>query len=135
MKQLLRLVGLLGLLVLGACGGGAGSGFSGTVTAPVGMSVENTTVVACFYVAAIDDCDESKSKNTVIRATGRSGDFSIDGLAPGDYLIFATKTGLFGFYADARGEAILVKPPRSGINIQLEAATSLGQARFWRVGQ
>ncbi|RYM37317.1 MULTISPECIES: carboxypeptidase-like regulatory domain-containing protein [unclassified Meiothermus] len=109
------------LLTLGACGGGGGGGFSGTVTAPAGATVQGTVVLACFYLAATDSCDQDKSKTTSINTSGRSGNFSIEGLAAGDYVIVAQNEaqGLIGIYLDSQGNPAIVKPPRSGINIQL----------------
>lgn len=109
------------LLTLSACGGGGGSGFAGTVTAPAGATVKGTVVTACFYLAATDSCDPDKSKITSISTSGNSGSFSIEGLAVGDYAIIAVNEaqGLLGLYLDNQGNAAIVKPPRSGINIQL----------------
>jgi hypothetical protein len=133
-KKYKAVLALLVTILLGACGGGGdgsgggsgggggGSGsFSGTVTAPQNATVRGTEVVACFYIPSTDDCDERKSKSTTINATGRSGNFSIRGLEPGDYYILAVNEaqGLIGAFVDNRGIPVLVRPPRSDINIEL----------------
>ncbi len=124
MQKRSAILALVAAMVLGACGGGGGSGFSGTVTAPSGATVQGTEVVACFYIASTDDCDDAKSKTTTINTAGRTGNFSIEGLAAGDYLILAANQaqGLIGVYVDSQGKPALVKPPRSGISIQMVAA-------------
>ncbi|MCX7784196.1 MAG: hypothetical protein N2318_11215, partial [Meiothermus sp.] len=83
-----------------------------------------TVVLACFYLEASDDCDSQKSKEVTLNTAGRTASFSIEGLAAGDYLILALNEAqnLVGFYLDNQGQPALVKPPRSGINIQLSAA-------------
>lgn len=126
MHKRMTLVALAAGLFLSACGGGGGSGFSGTVTAPSGSSVQGTEVLACYYLAAVDDCDPAKSKSLTINTAGRSGSFNIEGLTAGDYVIVAENQaqGLVGIYLDSQGQPALVKPPRSGINIQLSQAAS-----------
>jgi hypothetical protein len=125
MQTKMAFLSLVAAFVLGACGGGGGGGgFSGSVTAPSGATVQGTEVVACFYIASTDNCDEAKSKTTTINTAGRTGSFSIEGLVAGDYMILAVNQtqGLIGIYVDSQGQPALVKPPRSGINIQMEAA-------------
>ncbi len=126
MHKRMTLVALAAGLFLSACGGGGGSGFSGTVTAPSGKSVQGTEVLACYYLAAVDDCDPAKSKSVTITTAGRSGSFNIEGLTAGDYVIIAVNQaqGLVGIYLDNQGQPAIVKPPRSGITIELFQATA-----------
>ncbi|WP_276954154.1 hypothetical protein [Allomeiothermus silvanus] len=120
-KGVWRLVGLGLSALLAACGGAAGGGgFSGTVTAPQGFTIQGTEVLACFYLQSSDSCDESKSKTTTLSGSGRSASFAIDGLASGDYVIIAGKQGLLGVFVDNQGNPAIVRPPRSGINIELK---------------
>jgi hypothetical protein len=124
------LVGLGLSALLAACGGAAGGGgFSGTVTAPQGFSVQGTEVLACFYIQSSDSCDESKSKTTTLSGSGRSANFAIDGLAPGDYVILAANSGqgLLGVFIDNQGNPAIVRPPRSGINIQMQQVSGTGR--------
>ncbi|MCL6529604.1 MAG: hypothetical protein K6T70_05735 [Meiothermus ruber] len=133
MSKKWALLVLVAGLVLSACGGGGGSGFSGTVTAPSGASVQGTEVLACYYDAAADDCDPAKSKSVTINTAGRSSSFSIEGLSAGDHLIIAVNQSqnLVGFYLDNQGQPALVKPPRGGLTIQLTQA-ALGSSSFPR---
>ncbi|HEU4743177.1 MAG TPA: hypothetical protein VFS50_16390 [Meiothermus sp.] len=114
------LVGLGLSALLAACAGaGGGGGFSGTVTAPQGFTVQGTEVLACFYIQSSDSCDNSKSKTATLNGSGRSAGFSMDGLASGDYVIIAAKQGLLGGFVDNQGNLAIVRPPRSGINIDM----------------
>lgn len=105
--------------IAGGLRGAGGGGFSGTVTVPSGFTVQGVEVVACFYQSSSDSCDGSKSKSVTLNASGRSAGFSIEGLAPGDYVILAAKQGLLGVLTDNQGNPALVRPPRSGISIDM----------------
>lgn len=57
----------------------------------VAPSVANTLVLACFYLAATDSCDTTKSKELTLTATGSSATYNFAQLETGTYQILAWK--------------------------------------------
>jgi hypothetical protein len=132
MRHSLLLGGLFGLLV--GCGEmGGGSSISGMVTAPAGGDVAGTEVVACFV-----NEPGCARLSVEIETSGTTGSYKIDNLPNGSYGVIALKDAnddgdssdagdYYGSYADASGQAVLVTPPASGIDIQLLLLTDAAQ--------
>ena len=121
------------LVFLVACGGGnsspivqppqnpppqeGGNSISGTLTAPAGGDITGTAVGACV------------GENCIGAVTDASGNYSITGLAAGQYQIIAWKDvngsgqvdvgDYAGIYTQDGQTAAFVTPPASGINMTL----------------
>jgi hypothetical protein len=104
---------------------------SGQVSAPSGVDIKDTVVLACYLVGT-DACDETKTGGVVITQSGQSAAYTIPDLAAGDYVMIAAKVTL-----DAAGavktidylggygtDKTRVKPPASQIDIALKATAS-----------
>jgi len=127
-RRTLLLGGLLGLLA--GCGqvpGGAGT-ISGVVSAPAGGDVSGTEVFACF--ANEDGCDRL---GLTIDQAGATAAYRLSGLPRGSYGVYALKDAdgdgvlengdFFGYYSRASGDPILVTPPATGIDIEMNELT------------
>ena len=128
-SRALLLGGLVGLLA--ACGevpGGA-AGISGTVTAPAGGSVVDTDVFACFTNEA--DCE--RLSLVTVQRTGTSADYRLISLPNGSYGVYgfkdvddsggASNGDLYGYYSTTPGVIGSVRPPASGIDIEMSRLT------------
>ncbi len=115
------------LLALAGCGGadttppgsGGDSSISGTVTAPAGESVANTTVAACFA----RDCNDSRSRGVTVTQSGGSAGFQLGGLAAGSYSVVAVKDVNQNDALDAgdlASSAVEVTPPATGVTLTMQ---------------
>ena len=99
----------------------------GTATAPSGVDLQDSSVLACFWTGS--GCDESKSQEISIATSASTATFLTDPLAPGEYLLAAVKDvnrndeideqDYFAVHTDAAGEIALVRPGASGIALRL----------------
>ena len=125
--------GLLGLLA--GCGqvpGGTGT-ISGVVSAPAGGDVSGTEVFACF--ANEDGCERL---GLTIEQAGATAAYRLSGLPSGSYGVYALKDAdsdgvadngdFFGYYSRALGEPALVRPPATGIDIEMTELTGAASA-------
>ena len=115
------------LLALAGCGGadttppgsGGDSSISGTVTAPAGESVANTTVAACFA----RDCNDSRSRGVTVTQSGGSAGFQLGGLVAGSYSVVAVKDVNQNDALDAgdlASSAVEVTPPATGVTLTMQ---------------
>lgn len=129
-------LGLTTALALTACPTGSTTppvtgSISGLVSAPSGVNIKGTVVLACYLVAT-DSCDEKKTAGVAITQSGSSAAYTIPNLVAGDYVVLAVKVTL-----DSSGEIktidylggygtddTRVKPPATQINIALKATAS-----------
>jgi serine protease len=105
--------------------------------AVVAPSIAGTRVLACFYVAVTDECDDAKSKLITISGSGSSSAYTIPDLVSGKYLMAALKdtnadgvlnSGDFiGVYTQNNNLAE-VSPPASGIGIAMSLVQTTGSA-------
>lgn len=134
---------LTGLLVLGlaACSSPnntnppADNSLSGTVSAPQGGDVQNTTVQACFIDGDRCDANSPNTKQLDITQAGSSAPYSFSGLAVGQYGVFAAKDvngnstvdngDYFGCFGDAQG-CQAVTPPANGIGVSMSVVGDNG---------
>jgi hypothetical protein len=104
---------------------------SGRVSAPSGVDIRDTVVLACSLVGT-DTCDEAKTAGVKIAQSGSSAAYTIPNLVAGEYVVIAAKVTL-----DAAGEvktidylggygsdSTRVKPPATKIDIALKATAS-----------
>jgi hypothetical protein len=104
---------------------------SGQVSAPSGVDIKDTVVLACYLVGT-DACDDMKTAGVAIQQSGSSAAYTIPDLAAGDYVVIAAKVTL-----DAAGEvktidylggygsdSTRVQPPASNIDIALKATAT-----------
>jgi hypothetical protein len=114
----------------------AQAGISGTLYA---QNVQGLIVVACYTESRdATTCDESRSAYLQITASGTSASYQLANLSAGQYLVFVwrDKNGSgtveetgddFFYYADEDGQALLVQPPASGIDVHLATQNPLAQ--------
>jgi hypothetical protein len=121
----LRIVfGILTMLTLAACGNNKVGTISGTVTAPDGQTVTNTTVAFCVVKGNREDCGDANSKVITITTSGSSATFtSPDLLTTEKFIVFASKdvddNGEIDI-GDLLGEVQLsIQPPKTGINLRM----------------
>ncbi len=119
---------------------GTGAGLTRTATltltvtaAPTqAVSINGSSVLACFYVAATDSCDVNKSVEITVNGTGLQANYSISNLSDGNYIVFAGKdvdgnndinSGDFlGVYTVG-----FVRPPASNIGIRMSLLQNITQ--------
>ncbi|QRN95060.1 hypothetical protein JRI60_39170 [Archangium violaceum] len=102
----------------------------GSVSAPVGVSIKGTELVACFVINNECSLDSSNTKRVVLQASGSRAAYSFDGLAAGNYQVIAVKDSnnndafddgdYSGQYVKGGSEAVAVTPPVMGIDIALQ---------------
>jgi hypothetical protein len=109
---------------------------SGTLYA---QNVQGLIVVACYTESRdATTCDESRSAYAQITASGTSASYQLANLSAGQYLVFVWRDKNangsvdevgddFFYYADAHGQALLVQPPASGIDVHLTTQNPLAQ--------
>ena len=104
-----------------------GAGISGIVTALPGSDIAGTTVGACPVVDSEPDCT-NPSATIEITQSGSSAPYSLD-VSAGLYAIAAYQTTdgntftVVGIYESSQN-LVLVSPPASDINFQIEATAS-----------
>ncbi|WP_257454463.1 DUF2141 domain-containing protein [Archangium lipolyticum] len=108
----------------------------GTVSAPAGVSLQGTQVVACFVINNGCSLDSSNTKQLVLQTSGSSFAYSFDGLAAGTYHVLAAQdvndNGEFddgdysGLYTNGGSQAVTVTPPVLGVNITMQRKGSGG---------
>lgn len=103
---------------------------SGTFAAP---SAADYVLIACFPDED-DGCSSTLSGVTDVRTSGGPSEFSIDGLAAGDYLLLAwldsnangeVEERELELLLGADGQPVLVSPPASGIEFRLAGAPTV----------
>jgi hypothetical protein len=134
MKRLRLVIILVSITtVLAACGrgptdgpAGGGDGISGRVTAPRGVDVVGTVVLACPVINQRLDCSRAEGAEV-----GRNGSYSID-VQTGSYGVLAWKDengdeditagDYLGIYSEDGQNAAVVRPPADGIDVEIQEA-------------
>ena len=104
---------------------------SGVVSAPSGVDIKDTVVVACYLVGA-DGCDSAKTAGVTIAQSGSSATYTIPNLVTGDYVVLALKVTLdssneiktIDYLGGYGTDDTRVKPPATKIDIALKATAS-----------
>lgn len=120
---------LVGLgVALVACGGGP-KNIEGTLSAPSGGSVRGSIVAVCPVEGGRISCDDPRAKQVEVNASGRSAPYKVEGLEDASYAVAALRDndgdgqlgegdyfGYYGYPDDPKA----VKPPATGINVQMQ---------------
>ena len=108
-----------------ACGP-AGGNISGTITAPAGVVVNGSVVLA---ILCSDSCTKLASQSTANALATADGGYTLPNVAGGQYVVGAVqdtngdnKGDYIGIYGSGT-QASAVQPPASGINIRMTPYT------------
>jgi serine protease len=129
---------ILILLMLAACGGNTDPNVPipgtliGTLTAPIGGSVQGSLLLACFLQANICNINSENTEILEVTSNGSNSTFRLNSLAEGSYILLAfkdtNKDGDLRDIADYQGcygtgnpcTPIPISPPDNDLNIQLQ---------------
>lgn len=105
-----------------------------TVRTGSAASVADTYVFA-FYIDANGDVNSDLSDYDILSANAASAAFQVSDLSPGQYEVIAWKDrngddrpdsdDYYGVYSANGTDVTLVRPPTSGLNVQLEASAGI----------
>lgn len=118
-------------LALTVYGGGTASGLSGTVLAPSGGTISGVQVVACFLSEGVCVPGHANTRQVAVSVSSSTrGTYSFPALAPGQYVLLASKDvnannqlddgDYEGFYTTGGTRASPVTPPAQGFPILLK---------------
>jgi Ca2+-binding EF-hand superfamily protein len=116
------------MLALAACGNNTVGTISGTVSAPAGQSITNTTVLFCVVKSNnTEECGDANSKLITITASGSNATFTSPDLVAAEFKIFAHKDNdsdgkisvgdFFSVLKNSIGDEITLQPPKTGISL------------------
>lgn len=141
MSKIKMVFAVLGITLV-ACGGGGGGGsgpknIEGTLSAPSGGSVRDSTIAACPVEGGRASCSDPRTKQVRVSASGRSTPYKLEGLEDASYWVLAVRDndgdgqpspgdylGYYGYPDDPK----TVRPPARGIDIQMQVLS--GQNRL-----
>ena len=133
-SRLFSLVCLLALVACGGSGGGGGDGsISGTVTAPSGVTIDDTFVYACY----LGSCNNSQSKQLTLTGSGGSAPYAFSGLEVSQsYSIIAIKDANNNGEIDegdhiGETEALVVVPARNIDIVMARGSSSISGALIY----